>query len=321
MMRAILFALISAIAVGGIAVASAPPAPAGATCEVDDLLAQVRGGLGHGSPAYRKYLQRLLREAAPTLSESELRAAFESERDPAMIELIAGALAARTDRDGEPGGLLAVTARALNDGDPRARAAATRALRATSTLEHAPDVYKRLVQDPSQEVRREAAENLVVDTESVYGGQHGPAADTAVAAAIAADDPAVKARILEGVSMSAISHDSAAGLRRVLESSTAELRAAAVVALGGVPGGEAAGARAALIALYRVERDASVRIAILASIARLGFAAAVPDLESLRNVDPSLSIEIDEWIRVLGLGLQEWSLILREKQLYEQARK
>jgi hypothetical protein len=321
MMRVILFTLIAAAAVVGISVASPPPGPTGATCEVNDLLAQVRGNLGRGSPAYGRYLQHLLREAAPTLPEAELRAAFEAERDPAMIELLAGALAARTDRAGEPGGLLAVTARAVNDGDPRARAAATRALRGTSTLEQAPDVYKRLVQDSSPEVRREAAENLVADTESVYGGQHGPAADTAVAAALAADDPAVTARVLGGVSMSAISPESAANLLRLLGSQTVELRAAAVVALGGVPGGEAAGARSALISLYRAERDASIRIAILESIARLGFADAVPDLDSLRGVDPSLSIEIDEWIRVLRLDLQEWSLILREKQLYAQARK
>jgi HEAT repeat protein len=320
MMRTILFGLIAAAAVVGIAVAAQPPAPIGATCEVGDLVSQLRG-LGHGSPAYAKYLKHLLREVAPTLSEAELRAAFEAERDPEMIELLATALAARTDRGGEPDALRAVAARALEGSDPRARAAATRALRGTSTLEHAPDLYKRLVHDPSPDVRREAAENLVVDNDSVYGGRHGPAADTAVAAALAADDPAVTARVLGGVSMSAISHESAAGLRRLLTSPTSEIRGATVVALGGVPGSEAAGSREALIALYRGELDASIRIAILESIARLGFAAAVPDLESLRDVDPSLSIEIDEWIRVLRLGLQEWSLLLREKRLYEQARK
>lgn len=319
-MRKLMLTLIASATVVGIAFAASPAAPTGGTCKVDDLLTQVRGGVTRGSPAYRKYVQRLLREAAPTLSEAELRAAFEAERDPAMIELLASALAARTDRTGEPGALLAVTARALEDGDPRVRAAATRALRGTSTLEHAPDTYKGLMRDGSPEVRREAAENLVADLESIYGGQHGPAADTAVTAALSTDDPAAAARVLGGVSMAKISPESVAGVRRLLTSPSLALRTGAVVALGGAPGGEAATSRTALLDLYRAERDTGIRRAILESLARLGFAAAVPDLESLRGVDPSLSSEIDSWIHVLRLGLQEWSLILREKQLYDQAR-
>ncbi|HEU0035278.1 MAG TPA: hypothetical protein VFQ53_31850 [Kofleriaceae bacterium] len=314
------FVMIAVAAVVGVAVASPEPAPTGKICAVGDLLAQVRS-MGRGSPAYRKYVTRLLREAAPDLDERELVAAFEAERDPAMIELLGAALAARTDRLGEPGPLRTVAARALEAGDPAARAAATRALRGTSALEHAPELYKRLVQDGSPEVRREAAENLVNDTAAVFGGQHGPAADTAVAAAIAASDPEVTARVLGGVSMSAISHDSAVALRGLLDSPSRDIRGASVVALGGVPGGEAAAARAALLALYRAEHDAAIRTAILESIARLGFADAIPDLESLRTVDPALAIEIDDWVRVLRLGLQEWSLILREKRLSEQARK
>lgn len=320
MMRATLLVSIAAAAVVGVAVASPQSPPTGKTCAVDDLLAQVRA-MGHASPAYRKYVARLLREAAPDLSEAELVAAFEAERDPATIELLGAALAARTDRLGEPGPLRAVAARATESGDPLARAAATRALRGTSALEHVPEVYKRLVQDGSPDVRREAAENLVNDTTAVFGGQHGPAADTAVAAAVAANDPAVTARVLGGVSMSAISHDSAASLRALLDNPSRDIRGATVVALGGVPGGEAADARTALLALYRSEHDASMRTAILESIARLGFADAIPDLESLRGVDATLAIEIDEWVRVLRLGLQEWSLILREKRLFEQARK
>lgn len=320
MMRTTLFVLVAGATVAGIAVASPSAPPIGATCDVEGLVSQVRDGLGSGSPAYKKYLQRLLREKAPMLPVSELRAAFAAERDPEMLEQLAAALAARTDRTGEPDGLRAVADRTTG-GDWKSRVAATRALRGTSALEHEPELYERLVRDPSPEVRREAAQNLIVDNDKVYGGAHGPAADAAVTAALASTDPAVTASVLANVSMSAISGDSAAGIRRLLASPSAEVRSAAATALGGVPAAEAAAARKALLGLYRTERDAATRIAILRSIARLGFAAAVPDLESLRDVDPSLSIEIDEWVRVLRLGLQEWSLILREKQLAEQARK
>ena len=56
-----------------------------------------------------------------------------------------------------------------------------------------------------------------------------------------------------------------------------------------------------------------MRKAILRSIARLGFASAIPTLESLRGVEPSLAPEIDAWIRALKIPVQEWSLIQREK--------
>ena len=81
-----------------------------------------------------------------------------------------------------------------------------------------------------------------------------------------------------------------------------------------------ANARQALTGMYRDEKDPTVRKAILQSIARLGFSGAVPELQRLRGVDPSLAPEIDSWIRVLNMNHQDWSLILREKQRQQQAR-
>jgi hypothetical protein len=56
-----------------------------------------------------------------------------------------------------------------------------------------------------------------------------------------------------------------------------------------------------------------VRREILASLARLLRARAIPLLRSLRDVDERLASEIDAWIRVLQAGLPEWQLVLREK--------
>jgi len=61
-----------------------------------------------------------------------------------------------------------------------------------------------------------------------------------------------------------------------------------------------------------------VRKALLQSIAQLGFIGAVPELQRLRSLEPRLAPEIDVWIRVLSLDLQEWNLILREKQRLQQ---
>ena len=79
-----------------------------------------------------------------------------------------------------------------------------------------------------------------------------------------------------------------------------------------------ASARQSVLAMYRDEQDSGVRKALLQSIAQLGFLGAVPELQRLRNVDPSLAPEVDAWIRVLSLDLQEWNLILREKQRLQQ---
>jgi hypothetical protein len=94
----------------------------------------------------------------------------------------------------------------------------------------------------------------------------------------------------------------------------AELRAALVLALGGVPASESAVVRDALPAHYRRDKDPEVRRAILEALSHLLMGGAIPILESLRSVDTSLSADISAWQRALASGLQEWALVLREKQ-------
>jgi HEAT repeat protein len=219
----------------------------------------------------------------------------------------------------DPSAMQAEAKQALEGSNPALRAAAVRAMRRTSATENTGDLYERLVRDASPEVRMEAATNLIEDNQYVYSGHHGPAADMAVTAAAASTDPKVTAKILGNLSTEAISSESARRLESLLGSDDAEVRKAAATALGGVPAAEMANARESLLSMYRGERDSGVRKALLQSIAQLGFAGAIPELQKLRSVDPSLTSEVDAWIRVLSLNLQEWSLILREKQRLQQA--
>jgi hypothetical protein len=294
------------------------PALQGESCSVQGLMDSIRQGLQSKSEAYKKYLRTLLRESAVTLPDSELRAAFDRETDPVMAEHLAAALVARTERGADPTALQAVAKRALEDRDPAVRAANVRAMRRTSASEHTGDMYERLVRDASPEVRQEAATNLVEDNKHVYAGHYGPATDVAVAAAAATTDPKVAAKILGTLDTRKASADSTGRLQRLLRSDEAEVRKAAAAALGGVPAEQMASSRDSLIAMYRGERDAGVRKALLQSIAQLGFSSAVPELQRLRSIDPSLAPEIDTWIRVLSLDLQEWNLILRERQRLQQ---
>lgn len=303
------------------ALASSDPAPElrPETCSVQGLMDDLRRGLGSGSPAYRKYLRTLLREAAVTLPDAELRAAFERETDPVMLEHLAAALVARTERGADPEAMGVVARRILEERDPALRVASLRALRRTSATETTGDLYERLVRDASPEVRHEAATNLIEDHLHVYAGQHGPASDRAVAAAAASTDPKVAARILDHLSAEHVSAESVDRLESLLRGDDPAVRAAAANALGGVPAERMAGARETLLAMYRDERDPGVRKMLLQSIAQLGFASAIPDLQRLRGVDPALAPEVDAWIQVLGMGLQEWGLLLREKQRLRQA--
>jgi hypothetical protein len=296
------------------------PAPKPTTCSVEGLMDSIRRGMNSKSEAYKLYLRTLLRESAVNLPLAELQAAFEREYDPVMVEHLAAALVARTERGLEDEAFQQVAKRALEDRDPSLRAATVRAMRRTGALERSGEMFERLVRDPSPEVRMEAATNLVEDTEHVYGGHHGPAANTAVAAAAASNDPKVTAKVLGQLMTGEISSDSARKLEHLLGSDSAEVRAAASTALGGVPVAEMANARQALTGMYRDEKDPTVRKAIIQSIARLGFSGAVPELQRLRGVDPRMAPEIDSWIRVLNMNHQDWSLILREKQRQQQAR-
>ncbi|HYO67939.1 MAG TPA: HEAT repeat domain-containing protein [Archangium sp.] len=296
------------------------PALKATTCSVESLMDSIRRGMNSKSEAYKLYLRTLLRESAVNLPRAELQAAFEREYDPVMVEHLAAALVARTERGLEDDAFQVVAKRALEDKDPGLRAATVRAMRRTGALERHGEMFERLVRDPSPEVRMEAATNLIEDNQHVYGGHHGPAADTAVAAAAASSDPQVTAKVLGQLMTGNISPESARKLEGLLGSDSAEDRAAASTALGGVPVSEMASARQSLTRMYRGEKDPQVRKAILQSVARLGFSSAVPELQRLRSVDPSLAPEIDTWIRVLDMNHQDWSLILREKQRLQQAR-
>ncbi|MFE8603760.1 HEAT repeat domain-containing protein [Archangium violaceum] len=297
----------------------APSLKAG-TCSVEGLMDNIRRGLHSKSEAYKLYLRTLLRESAVNLPVAELQAAFEREYDPYMVEHLAAALVARTERGLEEEMTQAVAKRALEDKDPGIRAATVRAMRRTGALERTGDMYERLVRDSSPEVRMEAATNLLEDNLEVYGGRDARAVDTAVAAAAASSDPKVTAKILGKLMTGEVSAGSARTLERLLDNESTEVRVAASTALGGVPAPEMASARQSLLGMYRDEKSPEVRKAILQSVAQLGFASAVPEMQRLRGIDPSLAPEIDAWTRVLNMNLQDWSLILREKQRYQQAR-
>jgi hypothetical protein len=163
-------------------------------------------------------------------------------------------------------------------------------------------------------VRAAAVDNLIFESAEVYFGHERAVSEAAVKAAAESRDPALAAKLLAETSMEQVGSRAVGTLVEKLASDSTELRAAAARALGGVPGAEAETATRALVERYRIEVERVVRAAILEGLVRLGLGGARPTLESLRSVDPALAPEIDAWLRVLAMNLQEWSIVLREKQ-------
>ncbi|MCP3139239.1 HEAT repeat domain-containing protein [Pyxidicoccus xibeiensis] len=290
-----------------------------ATCTVESMLEDVRAGLKGGSPALQRYLKLRLKEAAIAMPAEALQAALAREKDPAVLEALGAALATKASNAENPSLVQPLLARATGDADPSVRAAAVRSLRAMPSVEFMAKNggvvnYEQLVRDPSPEVRTAVAENLVAESAEVYSGHDRRVSETAVSVAAAANDPAVAAKLLGEVSMEAVGPEAVAQVTKQLRSDDARLRASAATALGGVPGGEVEGARRSLVELYRTDSDPAVRKAALQGLARLGQSGARPLLESLRGVDRAMDPEIDAWLSAMSLNLQEWELLLREKQ-------
>jgi len=297
-----------------------PPEPLRQTeCSFSGMIDELRDALRSGSPAYRKYALARLKAAARVMPSDELLAAFAREHDPATLEGLGAALASKASFAEDPALLQPVLARAAGDADPAARAASVRALRGTGSVDSMTKnggvvTYQQLIRDSAPEVRQAVVDNLVHESAKVYFGHDKGVSETAVATALASKDPQAAARLLSEVSMEAVGHETVERMRGQLRAEDPGVRAAAATALGGVPGKESKSMRDALVSLYREERDPGVRKSALKGLVQLGMGGASATLESLRGVAPALDPEIDAWQSALKLGLQEWHLLLREKE-------
>ncbi|MFP2904140.1 hypothetical protein ACLESD_03515, partial [Pyxidicoccus sp. 3LFB2] len=179
------------------------------TCTVEGMLDDVRAALKGGSPALQRYAKLRLKEAALVMSAEALQAAVASERDPAVLEALGAALSTKASNAENPALVQPLLARASGDSDPSVRAAAVRSLRATPSVEFMEKnggvvTYEQLIRDSSPEVRAAVADNLVAESAEVYSGHDRKVSEAAVAAAAAAEDPTVAAKLLGEVSMEAV---------------------------------------------------------------------------------------------------------------------
>jgi hypothetical protein len=303
----------------GLALAQGAPPITPVACSVEGMLDEVRGAMRTGSPAYRNYARKRLKEAAIAMPPEALGRAVSQERDPDVLEAVGAALATKASNAQKPELLQALLSRASQDSDPALRAAAVRAFKGSPSVEFMEKnggvvTYEQLVRDSAPEVRQAVVENLISESTGIYFGHSPEMAEAAVKVAASSNDPAVARRLLGEVSMEAASPEAVRQLTKQLRAEEPGQRAAAAKALGGVPGTESSAARRSLTSLYKSDNDPAVRKSALEGIARLGQSGARPLLESLRGVDPRMDPEIDAWLSAFKTNLQEWHLLLREKQ-------
>jgi hypothetical protein len=289
------------------------------TCSFTGMVQELRGALKTGTPAYRKYVLAQLKMAAKAMPAEELLGMVAQEREPDVLEALGAALVSKAGFVEDASLVQPLLQRAQGDADPNLRAAAVKGLRATGSVDLMAKngnvvTYEQLIRDSSPAVREAVVGNLLEENAKVYFGHDKAVSETAVNTALASNDPELAAKLLREVSMEQVGSETVGKLKGQLRAENPTLRAASATALGGVPGSESTGATGSLVELYRNEKDPAVRKAALEGLVRLGMSGARPTLQSLRGVAPAMDPEIDAWLSALNLNLQEWSLLLREKQ-------
>jgi HEAT repeat protein len=291
-------------------------------CDFNSLLEQLRGT---SSQARRRYLLKQLKSMAGTVPTEQLMAMIRTEKDPRMLEALAVSVVAQFNQSGNVEILRGLLAHSGGETDPKLRASLVSALR--TTVEPASEVlgrmggvsYPQLMREAPPEVQQAVVDNLLDENKRGNGRFRG-IAENAVATATQAADPTLGAQLLSATSIEYAGHQTVASVAETLTTSKhPEMRAAAAKSLGSVSAQESARTLEVLTKRYRAERELAVRKALLEAIARIGFSGAIPTLQSLRDVEPSLRGEVDQWIKVLSRGPQVWELIQRNKQQLKQA--
>jgi len=287
-------------------------------CSVESLVANLREGLKTGSPALQTYLLAQLELASVDLPAAELRAAVLGERDPAVLAAMGAALATKASSTEDPTLIQPLLSR-TSDSDPALRAAAVRGLKGKGSVELMEQngnavSYERLIRDESPEVRRAVVENLIAEDKEVYSGHSAEFSAAAVRTALGAKDPSSQAELLGSLSTSNLGSEGVRNLLPLLKSPDVGVRTATARALGAIGPAEVSSASDALLWVCKNDAELAVRKAALESLVRLQRTGSIPLLKSLASSVPALSKDIEAWMSVLGLGLQEWPLISREKQ-------
>lgn len=187
-----------------------------------------------------------------------------------------------------------------------------------------PEVERDLLQlargdaDPSVRVAAVVALRQQIDIDPSVAERYNP---EFLLVAGQSTDPGVRQQALQAVRMRQASDDQVRNVAAFLrQDDDVSVRITAAEQLGEVRAQNRATAMAALAEGFKSDATEDVRRACMLALVRAGRDEAVPTLRSLRDVDPRMAQDIDDYVQILERGEKDLDWIYEEKGRLERAR-
>lgn len=274
----------------------------------DDVMANARGNIAD-------YIDNNLQRAMEVLGW------FRGETDPTALNLLMASISANPDVAADPEILAAFLEIARSDVLSSRRVAAVTFLGQGAS--QPPELDRELIElihaDADPEIRSAAIAAL---------RQRGEIDATAaqrlnpelIETASVQSDPAVRQQALQALRVRELSEHQLHGMLGFLKDETPAVRITAAEQLGDARPQHRIAALNALSETVRFDARSDVRRACLLSMVKVGRKESLTTLRQLRDVDPELTQEIDDYVAILANGDVDLESILDEKRKLEAIR-
>jgi hypothetical protein len=246
---------------------------------------------------------------------------FRTETDPAALDVLMAAVSADPDVASNPEVLAAFLQVARDD------ALSSRRLAAIAFLgqgpSQPPEVDRQLVElvhaDADPQIRSAAISALRerVEIDPKAAQRLNP---ELIELASVQSDPAFRQQALQAVHVRELSEHHIQGMLGFLQDENSAVRITAAEQLGDVRPQHRSEALEALSQTVRFDARSEVRRACLLSMVKVGRSQSLATLRELRDVDPELTQEIDDYVAILASGDLDLERVFDEKKKLEELR-
>jgi hypothetical protein len=274
----------------------------------DDVMANARGNIAN-------YIDNDLQRAMEVLGW------FRSETDPTALNLLMASISANPDVAADPEILAAFLEIARSDVLSSRRVAAVTFLGQGAS--QPPELDRELIElvhaDADAEIRSAAIAALRQrgEIDAMAAQRLNP---ELIETAGVQSDPAVRQQALQAVRVRELSEHQLHGMLGFLKDETPAVRITAAEQLGDARPQHRIAALNALSETVRFDARSDVRRACLLSMVKVARKESLTTLRQLRDVDPELTQEIDDYVAILANGDVDLESILDEKRKLEAIR-
>lgn len=246
---------------------------------------------------------------------------FRSETDPAALNVLMASISADPDAASDPEILAAFLEVARGDSLTNRRLAAIAFLgQGAQQSPHADRELVELVHSDADPEIRAAAISAVrqrVEIDPTAAQRLNP---ELIETASVQSDPAFRQQALQAVRVRELSEDQLQGMLGFLQDEDPVVRITTVEKLADARPQHRSAALEALSETVRFDSRSEVRRACLLSMVKVGRKESLTALRQLRDVDPELIQEIDDYVAILANGDVDLDSILDEKKKLEAIR-